>query len=112
MVGAVELVGITAGLLAIFAFIPQIVKTYKLKSMKDLSSLLLLFMATSSSLWISYGILKSDYVIYSINSISISLIACLVSMKFVYDRKNAIKLFRPQVTDNLGLSDLGRISLN
>ena len=59
-----EVIGIVAGALSCTTFLPQVIKTWKSKSTKDVSPTMFLIATVSSALWLLYGIL--------IHSISIS----------------------------------------
>ena len=58
-----EIVGIIAGALSCTTFLPQVIKTWKSKSTKDVSLSMFLLASLGTTLWLVYGIL--------INSISI-----------------------------------------
>ena len=58
-----EIVGIIAGALSCTTFLPQVIKTWKSKSTKDVSLSMFLIASLGTTLWLVYGIL--------INSISI-----------------------------------------
>ena len=60
----IEVIGIVAGALSCTTFLPQVIKTWKSKSTKDVSLSMFLIATVSSALWLLYGIL--------IHSISIS----------------------------------------
>ena len=56
----IEIIGYIAGFFTSIPLFPQIYKSYKTKSTKDLSSLFILFEIIGSTLWITYGFLNSD----------------------------------------------------
>jgi MtN3 and saliva related transmembrane protein len=58
-----EVVGIIAGALSCTTFLPQVIKTWKSKSTKDVSLTMFVIASIGTALWLLYGIL--------INSISI-----------------------------------------
>jgi MtN3 and saliva related transmembrane protein len=58
-----EVVGIIAGALSCTTFLPQVIKTWKSKSTKDVSLTMFLIASVGTTLWLVYGIM--------INSISI-----------------------------------------
>ncbi|MFA5410480.1 MAG: SemiSWEET transporter [Candidatus Omnitrophota bacterium] len=72
-------VGSTAALLTMFAFIPQIIKAWKTKSVKDVSLITLLQLSLGVSLWVSYGVYLRDPIIIVANSVTlVSLIILLL----------------------------------
>ena len=52
-----------------FSFIPQIIKSFKTKSVKDVSIVTLFQLSLGVSLWIAYGIHLKDAIIIAANSI-------------------------------------------
>ncbi|MBK7028586.1 MAG: hypothetical protein IPH45_05005 [Bacteroidales bacterium] len=65
-----EIIGITAGVLSCTTFLPQVIKTWKSKSIKDVSLSMFLIASFATTLWLIYGI--------QINSISIIFTNCIV----------------------------------
>ncbi len=61
----IEIIGLAAAALTTGAYIPQVIKAWKFKSVKDISSSMYLAMILGVSLWLYYGI--------AINSISMIL---------------------------------------
>ena len=49
-------IGFVAGLLTAFAFLPQVLKTWRTRSSGDLSAMMLTAQSTGVALWIVYGI--------------------------------------------------------
>lgn len=70
-----EVVGIIAGALSCTTFLPQVIKTWKSKSTKDVSLNMFLIAALSTSLWLLYGIL-----IHSISIIGTNIVVLLFSL--------------------------------
>jgi MtN3 and saliva related transmembrane protein len=83
----ISLVGIFAGTMSILDYLPQIIKSQKLKSMKEVSFLLLLLFTLSSLLWMTYGFYKADSILGGLSTITFSMGLMLIIMKFVYERK-------------------------
>ncbi|MFH1832728.1 MAG: SemiSWEET family transporter [Candidatus Levyibacteriota bacterium] len=54
-----NVVGFTAGGLGVIMWLPQAIKLWKMKETKEISALSCIFLATSASLWLVYGILVS-----------------------------------------------------
>jgi uncharacterized protein with PQ loop repeat len=50
-----DLIGITAGILVLSSFIPQLHKAYKTKRMLDVSIYLMALIASGMFLWVIYG---------------------------------------------------------
>ncbi len=57
------ILGISATIFAVSSTMPQIIKGIKTKKMDDVSTWLIIALIVGLSLWILYGIAKSDLVI-------------------------------------------------
>lgn len=65
----IEIVGIVAGVLSCTTFLPQVVKTYKSKSTKDVSFVMFIIATLSTVLWLIYGILINSFSVIFTNVI-------------------------------------------
>jgi MtN3 and saliva related transmembrane protein len=79
-------IGTIAGILVLLSFIPQIIKAYKAKKMFDVSSYLMILIASGMFLWVVYGVIKSDLVIIGTNATGFALNVTLLVMKLKYDK--------------------------
>lgn len=82
------IIGSAAATLTMFAFIPQIVKIVKTRSVSDVSLLTLLQLGAGVSLWIAYGVHKEDVVIITANSVTLSSLIILLFLYFSYIKSN------------------------
>lgn len=64
-------IGIIAALLTMFGFVPQCIKMWKTKSVKDVSGVTLVQFSIGVMLWLLYGIHLKDYIIIGANAISL-----------------------------------------
>lgn len=82
-----EAIGIIAGALSCTTFLPQVIKTWKSKSTKDLSLVMFLIASVGTTLWLVYGIL-----IHSISIIGTNIIVLFFSLTMLLlifrNRKN------------------------
>ena len=62
-----EVVGIIAGALSCTTFLPQVIKTWKSKSTKDVSLTMFLIASVGTALWLVYGILIHSFSIIATN---------------------------------------------
>jgi MtN3 and saliva related transmembrane protein len=76
-------------LCVVSSYIPQIIKGYKTKSLKDISLGFLTVIIVGTLLWIFYGLLNQDYIFLLANSIILIFAICLTSMKIIYEKKSA-----------------------
>ena len=78
------LLGLLAGALTTISFIPQVYKTWKTKSAKDLSLGMYLVMVTGIVLWLLYGVLTADFPIIAANLCTLLLAGMLLYFKLRY----------------------------
>jgi MtN3 and saliva related transmembrane protein len=81
------IIGFTAAVLTMLSFVPQIIKTFKIKSAKDLSLVTLLQLSLGVSLWIVYGLHLKNPVIILANSFTLLSLIILLYFYFSYSRK-------------------------
>ncbi len=74
-----EVIGIVAGALSCTTFLPQVIKTWKSKSTRDVSLTMFLIAAVSSALWLLYGIL-----IHSISITGTNIVVCCFSLVMLF----------------------------
>ena len=81
---SIEILGMTAGTISSITFLPQVIKTWKSRSAKDISLWMILFVTSSVILWLIYGIfLKSVPIIYTNSAVLLmSLILLYFKWKF------------------------------
>lgn len=70
-----EVIGILAGALSCTTFLPQVIKTWKSKSTKDVSLTMFLIASAGTTLWLIYGIL-----IHSISIIGTNIVVLFFSL--------------------------------
>ena len=81
------ILGVAAGVLILTGWVDQIYKGYKSKSLKDVSSFLLIFISAGAILWLIYGIIVVDIFIIGTNIAAIILMFIVLVMKKQYDKK-------------------------
>lgn len=81
------IVGLSAAVLTMFSFIPQIIKVSKTKSAKDVSLVTLIQLSVGVSLWIAYGIHLKDKIIIMANTITLITLIILLFLYFNYARE-------------------------
>jgi MtN3 and saliva related transmembrane protein len=76
-----EAVGFVAGALTAFAFLPQVLKTWRTRSCTDLSVMMLGAQSAGVLLWIIYGVaIRSIPVIVS-NAVTLTMCVALLGFK-------------------------------
>jgi MtN3 and saliva related transmembrane protein len=79
-----NLIGTCSGFISSVTFLPQVIKIYQTKSAKDLSFGTLFFLVLGVSLWLVYGILKTDYPIIITNALVLTMVLVMVYFKFKF----------------------------
>jgi MtN3 and saliva related transmembrane protein len=80
-----NILGIIAGILTSVSMVPQLIKVLKEKNVDDISLVMLLVLITGVSLWVWYGVIKSEWPIILSNAFSVlmnlSLLVCYMIYK-------------------------------
>ncbi len=80
----IEIVGLIAGVLTTIAYLPQVRKTWKTKSVKELSLSMYIVMFVGVMLWLTYGILIDSISIILANIVTGILTSLLIYLKLKY----------------------------
>ncbi len=80
----VDVLGYSAGAITSLTFLPQVLKTWKNKSAKDISLLMFLIAAVNEIMWIVYGVLLNNWVIILTNAIVLSMSLIMIYFKLRY----------------------------
>ena len=80
----VTLLGLIAGTLTTFAFVPQVVKTWRTKSSGDLSVGTMSMICTGVFLWLLYGLLVGDVPIIAANAVTLVLVVTTFVLILIY----------------------------
>ena len=84
-----ELLGLIAGTLTTMAFLPQVLKTWKSRSAKDISLGMFLLFSAGVALWLVYGIQLGAVPIIAANAVTLLLSLAILGMKFWFGRREA-----------------------
>ena len=77
----IQLLGLTAGSLTTAAFLPQVIKTWKSKSAKDLSLGMFSLFCLGVFLWLVYGWIVADIPVIAANLVTLILASTLLYFK-------------------------------
>lgn len=77
----VTVIGTVAALSTTASYVPQLKKCWDTGSADDLSLRMLLTLGTGVSLWLAYGLLKQDMLIFGTNAASLALLVAILSFK-------------------------------
>ena len=77
----VRTIGFIAGVLTTFAFVPQVVKSWRTRSAGDFSMTMLVAFTSGVGLWLVYGIILREPPIILANAVTLVLALMLLWMK-------------------------------
>jgi len=80
----VDILGYSAGAITSLTFLPQVIKTWKDKSARDISLLMFVIAAVNEVMWIIYGVLIDNWVIILTNIIVLSMALTMIYFKLRY----------------------------
>lgn len=83
----IDIIGLFAGTCITISTIPQIVKVWKTKKVKDISLKTFSILTFGIAVWIIYGILKEDLAIIITNSVSLFLNLIMVYFIIYYEKE-------------------------
>ncbi len=83
-----DYLGLFGAFLSAITFIPQVIQTYKTKSVKDLNFGMLLIILSSVIVWLIYGFEKNLLPVIIANSIILILCSILLYFKIIYKKLN------------------------
>lgn len=75
-----QVIGFVAGALTAFAFLPQVLKTWRTRSCRDLSMTMLGAQSAGVGLWILYGVIIDSLPVILSNAVTLTM--CLVLLAF------------------------------
>lgn len=78
------ILGIAAGILCTFSFIPQVIKIFRTKNARDISLLTFSVFFLGVILWFIYGIMIKEWPIIIANAVTLIIILSIVVMKIKY----------------------------
>jgi MtN3 and saliva related transmembrane protein len=77
----IQILGLVAGSLTTAAFFPQVIKTWKSRSAKDLSLGMFSLFCLGVALWLWYGFMVQDIPVIAANMITLMLASTLLFFK-------------------------------
>ncbi len=86
MADYITILGFIAASLTTFGYVPQIIKGYKTKHLKDVSLLMYILLTFGMFLWMIYGIFRKDIVIIIANIVGVIFGTVTLGMKLYYER--------------------------
>lgn len=77
----ITLLGYVAGACTTLAFVPQVVRTWRTRSARDLSLAMFVVLTVGIGLWLAYGVLVHDLPVIVANGVTLVLSGALLAMK-------------------------------
>ncbi len=77
----IQVLGLVAGSLTTAAFLPQVIKTWKSRSAKDLSLGMFSLFCLGVLLWLIYGFIQNDIPVIAANMLTLMLASTLLFFK-------------------------------
>ncbi len=84
--GWVTLIGSIAATLTTAAFVPQVVRVWRLKDARDISFVTFSVFAVGLVGWVGYGILTSSIPVIAANTLTLVLALAILALKVKFDR--------------------------
>lgn len=82
----IQVLGLAAGSLTTVSFLPQVIKTWRSRSAKDLSLGMFSLFCVGVVLWLVYGIIVRDIPVVAANFVTFLLAATLLFFKLRFRR--------------------------
>ena len=81
-----EIIGYAAGLVIVLSWIPQVIKSYRTRSVNDLSLLMIILILIGIALWIIYALIVKDRPVLAVNIVLAVIISYLLYLKAKYQK--------------------------
>ncbi|MCH7568075.1 MAG: SemiSWEET transporter [Nanoarchaeota archaeon] len=76
--------GLLAALLTTIAFLPQVIKSWKIRETRDISLQMYVILVTGVFLWLIYGFLIKDLPLILANLVTLILVSSILFLKIKY----------------------------
>ncbi|WP_043646344.1 SemiSWEET family sugar transporter [Fundidesulfovibrio putealis] len=80
----IEVLGLAAGCMTTCSFIPQVVRTYRSRSVSDISLRMYLLLCAGIAMWVVYGLMIGSVSVVAANSVSLCLTLAILVMKIKF----------------------------
>lgn len=81
---AADILGYAAGALTSFTFLPQVLKTWKEKSAKDVALNMFIIAFVNEIMWLVYGIMINNWIIIATNAVMLVMSGIMIVLKLKY----------------------------
>jgi MtN3 and saliva related transmembrane protein len=83
----VNAIGLAAAVCTTVSFVPQLVRVWRLRSAREISTIMFSVFSLGTFLWLVYGICLRALPIILANAISLVLALAILALKLRFDRK-------------------------
>ncbi|MBM3158548.1 MAG: SemiSWEET family sugar transporter [Bacteroidota bacterium] len=81
-----EILGYAAGAVTAFTFMPQVIKTWRDKSARDISLTMFLIAFINEIMWLVYGFMIDNFVIILTNAVMLLMSGIMIALKLKYGK--------------------------
>jgi len=85
-VSGAEILGYAAGAVTAFTFMPQVIKTWRDKSARDISLTMFLIAFINEVMWLVYGFMIDNFVIILTNAVMLLMSGIMIALKLKYGK--------------------------
>jgi len=83
---SITLIGLVAAVCTTAAFVPQVIRVWRLKRAEEISRTTFLALSIGSLVWLTYGLLISSLPVIVANGVTFALVLTILSLKVMWDR--------------------------
>ena len=87
MITLIECLGLAAGMLTTFSFLPQIIKIWRTRDVSSISLLMYSLFCFGILLWLVYGVVLGSIALTLTNGVTLCFAICILSLKIFIDGK-------------------------
>ncbi len=83
---SITLIGLIAGVMTTAAFVPQVVRVWRLKRAEEISFTTFFVLSIGSIFWLTYGLFLTSWPIILANGVTFLLVVTILALKLRWDR--------------------------
>ncbi len=87
MITLIECLGLLAGTLTTFSFLPQIIKVWRTREVSSISLGMYSLFCLGVLLWLIYGLTLGSFSLILTNVVTLGFVLCILSFKVWFERK-------------------------
>jgi MtN3 and saliva related transmembrane protein len=83
---SITAIGLLAGIMTTGAFVPQVIRVWRLKRADEISFTTFFVLSIGSIFWLTYGLFLSSWPIILANGVTFVLVVTILALKLRWDR--------------------------